>query len=1135
MDNKGFSAFISYRHGDRDSKVAKAVQNGIEHYRIPNAIKIKTGIKKLNRVFRDQSELSADADLPEQIKDALDNADYLIVICSSRTKESIWVPQEISYFLEHHDMKKVTTVLSEGEPYEVIPDLLLGEHEPISADYRKWRNGSNKAELMRLIAPILGVKYDELSRRQQQYERRKLTCIIAGIVAITSVAIGYLSYSRNAIKKNYNNALINQSVYLSQSSQEALNTMGDRVLATQLALKALPEQGNDRPIISEALYALQKSTGAYVMKDDMPRATWTYQMPGAIRYFDVKDDYACAFDNLGNISIWNVGDHSIINSLNDSSVKTIALTKHGLIIVNAQSVRCVSIEDFKEKWNFDNIGYELKLTEEGDSFYLYPNDYLAKTHTDISLYDTETGNGVKKYSLDEFEKYIENIRVFCSDEGNYVAYNYAVHSKSTYDFYDYIIIENLMNHEQIEMDLVPAFEDETVNVYFRDKQVYFVRSRGEGAITFDGYYNTASNSSSKYAMFDGNLDVYAFDIATGEKIWENEGFKTQRNASPILFGEPNNSEIVVAWGSKCYKLDARTGKELDSVELEDTIVDYWIEDNEDKIVLKNGSFGTVLWHDQGDEEACVGLTEKVYPTGIDRMKRFTTKHKECAAIIQKSEQPYLLQFEMGVYDKSFVGLEKMATDEKKQIYKYSYILNDRYLVYLEQIDLDSEENEDQGNRYILNVCDTNLKDNVKESEIIHCSSCRLLGASNDNRYAIIAVRDTQSYILKVLLADPTKNEKVYIDNMLHSLYLGDDMIIGMGISLVNDLGDIGGEIIEWDLNGNIVYEHKLNLTTYDANYSVHYMADLKKFVVSDYNVVNDYDALMQLGYASVDEYMAGLEYVYETQDIPYEIYDGLKKQYQGLTKKDDKTDEPYVVAESESQGVFSFDNKEYKGYCVLVDVDSGSITEISGLPDREEKYEFCGNDEDLIVLGCTGEVVVINVDGQVKVICNCTGSYPRSATIYGENIFVLCEDTNNDGQGGLYKFSKETGEMVDYLKIDELDDFTQEYENLYIKKGYLSADAIDSWKIIDDMIYIRFRCSLYVIDLERWKLRSVIHDCLGMDSNKKFVFAFSDISKEVGYFQLYSTEDLMNKALGFLGEDNRMSDQNMLRYGISDK
>ena len=174
-----YNAFISYKHHPIDIKVAQDVQKQIEHYRIPKYIQKKTGIKKFRHVFRDITELSGSADLPADIEEAIKQSDYLIVVCSKRTSESPWVTREIEMFLTCHDRKHILTVLVDGEPREVIPDILLKEQinivgsdgtifteerdlEPLSCDYRKGFRIARNQEIPRLAARFLNCDYNEL-------------------------------------------------------------------------------------------------------------------------------------------------------------------------------------------------------------------------------------------------------------------------------------------------------------------------------------------------------------------------------------------------------------------------------------------------------------------------------------------------------------------------------------------------------------------------------------------------------------------------------------------------------------------------------------------------------------------------------------------------------------------------------------------------------------------------------------------------------------------------------------------------------------------------------------------------------------------------------------------------------------
>lgn len=108
-----YDAFICYRHGETDSQAAKILQQKLEHFYIPWMRKNK--IKKIRRVFMDEGELSSCSDFGLQIREALKNSGWLIVICSSETKDSPWVNLEIKTFLEFHDRSRILAVVTEAE------------------------------------------------------------------------------------------------------------------------------------------------------------------------------------------------------------------------------------------------------------------------------------------------------------------------------------------------------------------------------------------------------------------------------------------------------------------------------------------------------------------------------------------------------------------------------------------------------------------------------------------------------------------------------------------------------------------------------------------------------------------------------------------------------------------------------------------------------------------------------------------------------------------------------------------------------------------------------------------------------------------------------------------------------------
>ena len=298
-----YDAFISYRHAPLDMEMAKKVHTGLETYHIPRSVQVKTGKKKMGRVFRDQEELPIGSDLDNNISSALAASGYLIVICSPQTPGSYWVCKEIETFIQMHGREHILAVLIEGEPDESFPKLLLTDDdgnpvEPLAADIRgatsKERNTKFRTEILRLAAPIIGCTYDDLKQRHRERMIKRtvtIVSVIAAIVATAGTAFGI--YSSNVASRmkqladekselaNEKSALAEEKTRLADQilaeykqkqenqsrfyAEEALSLLdaGNREDAVLVARSGLPGDGNDRPYVAEAEYALGKTLYAY--------------------------------------------------------------------------------------------------------------------------------------------------------------------------------------------------------------------------------------------------------------------------------------------------------------------------------------------------------------------------------------------------------------------------------------------------------------------------------------------------------------------------------------------------------------------------------------------------------------------------------------------------------------------------------------------------------------------------------------------------------------------------------------------------------------------------------------------------------------------------------------------------------
>ena len=344
-----YDAFISYRHCDLDMEIAKKVHSGLETYKIPSAVRNNTGKKKMGRVFRDQEELPIGSDLDDNISGALKESEYLIVICSPRTPESYWVCKEIDSFIQLHDRNHILAVLIEGEPDESFPPQLLTDDsgnpvEPLAADVRgrdrKERNKKFKTEILRLTAPVIGCTYDDLKQRHRERIIKRTIAIVSTVAAVLAAAgAAFGIYNANVaaqmkaladekaaladektklaeeISIQYEGKQENQSRFFAQEAMSLLRS-GNREDAILVAMEGLPSEGNDRPYVPDAEYALSRAVYAYDCGRGMTFDR-ILQHKLAVRDIRTTEDRSkvVTTDNGSRVYVWNVEDWSLLASI----------------------------------------------------------------------------------------------------------------------------------------------------------------------------------------------------------------------------------------------------------------------------------------------------------------------------------------------------------------------------------------------------------------------------------------------------------------------------------------------------------------------------------------------------------------------------------------------------------------------------------------------------------------------------------------------------------------------------------------------------------------------------------------------------------------------------------------------------
>lgn len=574
-----YNAFISYRHHPEDIKVAEQLHRALERYKPPKDVRKKT--ERITRIFRDKDELPITSNLTDDITSALENSDYLIVICSSHTKESVWVQREIETFLKTHSRSKVLTVLIDDEPYHTIPQILLQEEvtdpesgekrmvdvEPLSCDWRIKRN--RRDEFLRLAAALLGCRYDELRQRQRQYRMRRLIAVFSVTLAVSLCLMAYFIYTSMKIRRanerlekanveiqnNLEQSLLNQSKYLSSASQERLEA-GDRLTAMYLALEALPQEGEERPYLTKAEQALAEAVGLY--SADGNTVAVGMLSPGAlVRDVQVSADgkYAAILDARGQITIWDTYAFERLAILKpDDTVKQQMFMPNGNLLVQTSSQLICATLDGQILWQLDNFYDNITLAE---------NTLLATGWKTLEVLDITNGQ-----TVDELQTELSFGRILAAS-GNKVVTAFSgdvclcdlqtKQVKRLMQTEAYVDIGALTEEGNV---LISVVEEMSMNGDYGTVQVYSPQTQG----------------------------LYCFDGESGAQLWHTTLVVYRYSAVKTLEAVPAQGQMLYQYGNSVTVFDNLTGLEISKVDLPANPVIVKVYEDCAKGLLEDGSF-----------------------------------------------------------------------------------------------------------------------------------------------------------------------------------------------------------------------------------------------------------------------------------------------------------------------------------------------------------------------------------------------------------------------------------------------------------------------------------------------------------------------------------------------------------------
>ena len=585
MDTLHYNAFISYRHTPRDTEVAKELQQSLERFRIPKSIRTAYGKDRIDKVFRDQEDLEMTSDLSRKLDDALEASDFLIVVCSPDYVKSPWCMHELETFVERKGADRVLCVLSDGEPPEIFPDILLTRKEtdiaddgtvftrtvpaePLACDFRGSFRQARRIELPRLVAAIIGCGYDELMLRQERYRRRRMATILTVTFCAAAVAISYLLWSNAQINRNFRQSQINESKMLSRESLSSLEG-GDRYSALEKALEAV---GNgDRPVVDDAVMALTSSSFAYTMPNDFLES-WRIDTINDIKSFSMSDDgsYLAALDRLGTYHFIDLETreetgHIDLGPYSSSSAPVFGKDGDVFICVSG-TVYAVSPQDGTVQWQIP-LKYMLSNYIEMNS------DKKLICAADSYAVQIMTSSGEPFLSLplpEEEEGYIEEVH--WSPDGSEIAVTIGSHLRDRVGIFDL---------EKSEFRSVTPFCSSGLSVHYaEDGDLYIICCDASTLPDAEGYVT---------ALFPVDYDVYR--VREGEILWKTTLMTTSvvsQTGADIIPSE--DKELRVTIGSSIFRL-SMDGSVLSETDAGGTTADVFrVSAEEADIILADGQY-----------------------------------------------------------------------------------------------------------------------------------------------------------------------------------------------------------------------------------------------------------------------------------------------------------------------------------------------------------------------------------------------------------------------------------------------------------------------------------------------------------------------------------------------------------------
>ena len=652
MDRK-YKAFISYRHADLDSAVAKTLHSLIEQYRVPKALRLN-GEKKMGIVFRDEEELSATNDLTDKIYTALDNSEHLVVICTKSTLQSPWVTKEVEHFLKKHDRDKAHIILADGEPMEVFPRPLTHTElengmievtEPMAVDVRAESipavKKKLKTQVLRLFAAMLGCPYDALAMREQHRKRQRFAAIMSVILAI---AVGFsaillvknheidqknaeldsantaleakneeLDKKNEELERKNSEVLLRESELLTANSQEAYME-GDNYSAIYNAAYALPTESDPRPYYAPAEAALLAALGPFSQDDRYIIDRTVLEQSTPVENFRISADGTrlATIDKYSVITVFDTVTGEVLGSVqlsHDTVYYSTAYVhmysyaeENSVIVFDGNTIAAVSFDTCEIIWSrkVGNTATDFfMLTSDGKSVAyvnIVNNDENYLLVYELVLLSGSTGEILKTLPFAKSNDYGGILFYGSLADGTYNGRFSSDDSLFVTSYFsDGSEDEKTLHYVVIDLNEGTSRElcSFPVDTYYFYEKTYLIYFNDDKTIT-----SVRGNGNSGYA-----LTLERISVETGKVIWQTAVPKNKKAAYTTtkerFFGFYTNTAEFIILNDNLYVLDSATGEFIASSHLDGIVAEAAIVNGTVVYAFENGHYSASSLNENG--------------------------------------------------------------------------------------------------------------------------------------------------------------------------------------------------------------------------------------------------------------------------------------------------------------------------------------------------------------------------------------------------------------------------------------------------------------------------------------------------------------------------------------------------------